>query len=304
MSNKTFSILVLLMLVSFCNSSCQSPFTFKENADGVELSQNGIPVFFYQKVPKSLTGKYVCNNYLHPLYNLNGDTLTQEFPRDHLFHRGVFWGWHQLFMGDKNLGDGWMNDGISYKVTKLQKENNKGKANLKVQVMWNSKSLDKPFIEENTTITVHNKTDNYRLIDFEIELKPLVQGLMIGGSDDEKGYGGFCVRMKMPDDLIFTSEKGKVKPQNLQLMAGKWMDFSGSFNGKKNGITILCHPSDINFPQPWILRQKASMQNVAFPGRQKYNLEKPLMLKYRLVVHNGDAGSLDLRRLQQEYEKK
>jgi hypothetical protein len=303
MSNKTFSILVLLMLVSFCNSSCQSPFAFKENVNGVELSENGIPVFFYQKIPKSLTGQYICNNYLHPLYNLIGDTLTQEFPPDHLFHRGVFWGWHQLFMGEKNLGDGWMNEGISYTVMKLQKESNKGKANLNVQVMWNSKSLDKPFIEENTTITVHNKTENYRLIDFEIELKPLVHGLMIGGSDDEKGYGGFCVRMKMPDDLIFTSENGKVKPQNLQLMSGRWMDFSASFNGKKNGMTILCHPSDINFPQPWILRQKASMQNVAFPGRQKYNLEKTLLLKYRLVIHNGDAGSLDIRRLQQEYEK-
>jgi hypothetical protein len=45
------------------------------------------------------------------------------------------------------------------------------------------------------------------------------------------------------------------------------------------------------------------MQNIVFPGRQKYILVKPLLLKYRLVIHKGDAESLDIRGLQQEYEK-
>ena len=68
-----------------------------------------------------------------------------------------------------------------------------------------------------------------RKIDFEITLKALVKGLQIGGSADQKGYGGFCVRMRLPDSLVFTSENGPVTPQELQIEAGPWMDFSGKF---------------------------------------------------------------------------
>ena len=74
-----------------------------------------------------------------------------------------------------------------------------------------------------------NLNADIRKIDFEITLKALVNGLQIGGSADQKGYGGFCVRMKLPDSLVFTSENGPVTPRELQVKAGPWMDFSGKF---------------------------------------------------------------------------
>ena len=64
-----------------------------------------------------------------------------------------------------------------------------------------------------------------RMIDFEISLKALIPGVFMGGSDDEKGYGGFCTRLHLPYDLVFTSDHGPVIPQTLQLIAGPWMDF-------------------------------------------------------------------------------
>ena len=104
------SLLIALFLMG-CGASSGSAdqgFTFKESPQGVELSENGNPVFFYQKEPKSANGEYHFNHYLHPLYSVNGDTLTEEFPDDHLHHRGVFWAWHQIYVGEKSLGDGWM----------------------------------------------------------------------------------------------------------------------------------------------------------------------------------------------------
>lgn len=67
----------LLIFVSFilgmmtCSSSPEmqkSPFPFKETYQGIELLENGNPVFFYQRKPESLKGQYICTNYLHPLY--------------------------------------------------------------------------------------------------------------------------------------------------------------------------------------------------------------------------------------------
>jgi hypothetical protein len=135
----------------------------------------------------------------------------------------------------------------------------------------------------------------------------LVPQLKIGGSADLKGYGGFCVRMRLPDSLNFTSEIGPVVPQELQIKAGPWMDFSGRFGTgpEISGITILCNPGMPDYPEPWILRQKGSMQNIVFPGQQSIDIpmDKPIILHYRLVIHNGNAGSLDMNQLQKEYSK-
>jgi hypothetical protein len=143
------------------------------------------------------------------------------------------------------------------------------------------------------------------MIDFLISLRATVPGVSLGGSNDEKGYGGFCTRIKMPDDLVFTSSNGPVKPQTLQIKAGPWMDFSGSFStgGEQHGLAILCHPDTPNYPAPWILRQKSSMQNIVYPGRDPVEIptDHPVKLKYRLVIHPGTADALDLEKLQSEF---
>jgi len=290
-------------------SSKKKGFVFTDTEQGIRLKENGKPVFFYQKLPKSLTGEYVCSNYIHPLYNLAGDTLTEEFPPDHPYHRGIFWTWHQLYIGTNSLGDGWINDGISQTVVKILTEQKDNNAEINVDVLWQSDTLshDKPFMKEKTSIIVHPLENDVRLIDFRIELNALIENLELGGSNDPKGYGGFCVRLKIPDNMIFTSENGPVTPQELQISSGRWMDFSGAFGNKTstNGVAILCSPDNPVYPSPWILRQKGSMQNAVFPGREriKLSIDKPVVLKYRLVIHNGDVKSIDLNKFQKEYSE-
>jgi hypothetical protein len=302
-------LLLLALITAFGCNVGRSPFVFKENEQGVNLTENGKPVFFYQRAVKSLTGRYVCNNYLHPLYSLTGDTLTQEFPADHPYHRGIFWAWHQLYIDNIKVGDGWVLDSISQEVSKMESGVKRNLARLTLDVYWKSSVWQngKPFIHEHTLISVHPLEKDIRMIDFEITLTALLPNVSIGGSEDEKGYGGFCTRIKLPADLVFTSAKGPVIPQTLQIVAGPWMDFSGTFgkNGLKSGVSILCHPKTPNYPAPWILRQVTSMQNVVFPGRERIvlKMEKPVILKYCLVVHNGGPDAVDFARLQEEYNK-
>ena len=104
------AFLFLALLLQGCNPSSGSEekgFTFRESSQGIELSEDGKAVFFYQKEPRSGDGASYFNNYLHPVYSLNGDTLTEEFPEDHLHHRGIFWAWHQIYVGEQSMGDGW-----------------------------------------------------------------------------------------------------------------------------------------------------------------------------------------------------
>jgi hypothetical protein len=311
---KYFSLLIvitLFFLMVCCSSGGKnrSPFRITETDQKIELKEDTNTVFIYQKKPKTRNGDYLCNNYIHPLYNLNGDVMTEEFPPDHPYHRGVFWAWHQLYADGKRLGDGWTNDSIAQDVMKVNYKNRKEQVQFKIDVSWRSLVYGngQPFMYEKTVITVHKADSSLRKIDFDIRLTAAVPNLQIGGSADQKGYGGFCVRMRTPSGLIFTSANGPVTPQDLQIKAGPWMDFSGMFDiaPRISGITILCHPSMPDYPEPWILRQKGSMQNVVFPGRERIDvpMNKSVVLRYRLIIHNGGAGSLNIPQLQEEYAR-
>ncbi len=289
----------LIVLTSSCGPSSDnnSPFSFVESDQGLELFENGKAVYFYQKEPKTLGGEYICNNYIHPLYAPNGDILTEESPADHPYHRGIFWSWHQHYINGQSIGDGWVMEDIANEVVEIEAGSDKTTASLDLKVLWRSPNHEqgKAYIEENTNIVVHLVKSGIRMIDFEITLQALVPGVSLGGSDDEKGYGGLCTRIKLPDDLVFTSTDGRVTPENLQIVAGPWMDFSGSFGAgvDQNGLSILCHPGTPNYPAPWILRQKSSMQNIVYPGREpvEISIDQPVKLRYRLILHTGDAGS-------------
>ena len=104
-----FIIVGMLFYVNF-SKDANTPFLITQNEDGIEITENGIPVIFYQKKMKSLNDEYPRNNYIHPLYNLKGEILTEDFPEDHPYHRGVYWAWHQIYVADSMVGDSWVLD--------------------------------------------------------------------------------------------------------------------------------------------------------------------------------------------------
>ncbi len=298
----------IISILDFCTFH-KSRFDFKKQQQGVILYENSRPVFFYQRELKTPDNKMYFNNYLHPLYSLEGDTITEEFPLDHPHHRGIFWAWHQIYLNNKNIGDSWVRENISEDVIDLQTKTSENTALLSLNILWRSSLVPnkKPFVDEHTVILVHQLENEIRAIDFEIRLRALVPGVSIGGSNDEKGYGGFCARIKHPQTLTFTSEGGPLLSQMNQIKAGSWMDFSNpnGRNGDISGITILCHPSTPNYPAPWILRgYEASMQNIVFPGRDRVeiSMNKVIVLRYRLIIHRGDMKNLDMQKIKAEYE--
>ena len=275
--------------------------------DRIEVFDDDSPVLTYQRATKSRDGKWPRANYVHPLYDLDGNVLTEDFPDDHGHHRGIFWAWHQVIANGKPVGDAWLCRDFAWDVQSTQVRRRAGFVSIFARVHWTSPDFvdnagnKQPFAEEATTIRVHSLVKGRRLIDFDIRIQPLVDGLRIGGSDDVKGYGGFSPRIRLTPEQSFVSEIGRVEPQKLALEAGTWMDISDG----KVGVAILTHPTNPNHPQPWILRRGRSMQNAVYPGRTPVAIPrgKPLALRYRLVVHRGTAEEAKIDRLQASYAK-
>jgi hypothetical protein len=290
------------------------PIQIVQSDEGFLVTEGEQTVLFYQRRPRSLEGKYTRADYVHPLYGLDGEILTEDFPADHLHHRGIFWAWHQVYVGDRRVGDGWSLRDISWDVydAKVLAVDSESRA-LRVQVLWKSplwtdaSGGQKPFIDETTTITVHRAGGDIRKIDFEIRLLALEDDVRIGGAKNERGYGGFSTRIRLPEGIEFTGRAGPVEPQGISVEAGPWLDFSGPFinDERITGLAILCHKSNPGYPLRWILRRRGSMQNPVWPGRDAVTLcrEKPVILRYRLIVHRGNVHHVDLNQLQAEYNR-
>jgi hypothetical protein len=169
--------------------------------------------------------------------------------------------------------------------------------------VWENKAV--PVVKEETTITAYASTEVYRAIDFDIRLCPLLDSVKIGGSEDMKGYGGFCLRLKLPKNISFVSQSKEVVPQETAVQAGPWMDFRGAFDNDSSsttGIAVFDHPCNPGSHGRWILRKEASMQNIPYPGRMPVTLPKSgLRLRYRIIIHKNNVSGGDIEALYKRY---
>ena len=266
-------------------------------------------VLFYQAATRSLDGQFSRAGYVHPLYDLHGNVVTEDFPADHPHHRGIFWAWHQCLVGGQPVGDGWACQDFQWQVEKMTTQSGRQWAGLEAHVRWSSPQLTDelgkpiPLVYERTQIRVHRRSGNYRVIDFDIQLNPLVADLQLGGSSDDKGYGGFSPRLVMPADPVFHGQRGSVEPERTAVDGGGWMTISDA--RQEQGVTIMCHRSLPGFPQKWILRKAGSMQNPVYPGRTAAALQigQPWRLRYRLVLWHGGMTAEQTEQLYRKYNR-
>lgn len=295
-------IFLLFTFFLITQSISAQNFSYKKSGEGIEISENNKPVLFFQTKPKAVSGKFERAGYIHPLYDLNGNVLTEDSPEDHPYHRGIFWAWHQIVVDGKNVADGWMSERISFVPGKMQVTKSATNTILTSQLTWKVSDSANPAVDvvsENSRINIYRAKEHYRVMDFDIYLKPLVNDLKLGGSDDPKGYGGFCLRIKLPDSMQFISGDSTVTPQETAVMAGPWMDFRTD----EGGIAVFGYKGD-GAQHPWILRKAKSMQNVPYPGRTPVAIPaEGLKLKYRIVIHDGQLSSADIEKLYREYSK-
>ena len=303
----------LLLAVAGCDPALQppsfgQPVEVREEAGGFLVTESGEPALFYQLEPKSLAGEHRRSNYVHPLYGLDGEELTEDFPADHPHHRGIFWAWHQVLVGAVRAGDQWLARDFSWRLRDA--EALPSGDGVRVTHRWHSAAFRDgavPIAEEVATVTVRRSSPDFRCIDFDILVTALQEGVRLGGSENEKGYGGFSVRVRMIEGLRIAGPEGPVEPRPGPIGVGDWVDFSGAFGapGGVSGVAVLVHPAAEGYPQQWILRGPAtpSMQNPVWPGRDPALLPpgRSVRLRYRLVVHRGVAEADDLAALASAY---
>ncbi|MFW6162723.1 MAG: DUF6807 family protein [Planctomycetota bacterium] len=310
------SVLSVLFVLSVASpaSAAEEGFAWKPvTEDSLGLYEDGQPVLVYNHgmiLKKGVPERYRRACYLHPVYGLDGEVITDDFPRDHRHHRGIFWAWPHIKVGDAKEVQTWIPRGIDNKLVKwVRKEADAKHAVLECENGWFVG--DKKVVAEHLELVAHPAEGNTRALDFELTWTATDEPVRLTGAGG-KSYGGFNVRYNTrfrekdgikPKQVTITVPSGVTK-KDLPDTRLKWADFIAPFPGAQgqSGAAVFIHDSHPDYPPTWLTRHYGCLC-VGWPGVKGGTLQpgKPVTCRYRVLIHRGDLGLASLKKAYEAY---
>jgi Family of unknown function (DUF6807) len=295
----------LLLALSKIELDREPGLAFVEDAAAgtLTITDKGKSVLTYRfgdRLPAGIDAKQTRSCYIHPLYSLDGETLTDDFPGDHLHHHGLFWAWPIVEVRGVRTSN-WEPAEASLRqhfVRWVRRDASKNGARLVVENVWKLKEKE-DVLRETVEIMAHPAIWAGRAIDIEISLRPLGGPLELRGAPaDNKGYGGLCFRAAPGfHGAEMTTDQGRIAEDSV----GKsflWADLSTDpdpgWGIQESGVAIFVHPGHPDHPLAWLVRNSyAGVLNPSWPGLEGKTLapETTTSLRYRIYVHRGDAAA-------------
>lgn len=224
--------------------------------------------------------------YFHPLYGLDGEVLTDDFPVDHYHHRGLFWAWPHVRVGT-NTVDLWMLSGIEQRFERwLEREPGPGNARLALENGWYVGR--QKVMAEQVVLVTHPTSSEGRVLDLELTWTPLGQPITLAGAEG-KSYGGLTLRFAPRTRTVLTTPRGQ-GTNDLYMTRLPWADLSGNLGGNQAGVgaAILVAPDHPDYPPMWLTRHYGVLC-LGWPGVEPKTLSpgQPIQARYRIWVHRG-----------------
>jgi hypothetical protein len=301
--------------------------TITPEADVVHVAIDGKPFTDFV-----LRGGNAMKPYLHPLRSATGKVVTRHFPMekvegeptDHPHQRGL-WFAHERVNGF----DFWNNE-ADYKspirgrivVTKISEvQNGPTVGSFKADLEWTDPEGRKLLSEARKT--TFRKTPTLRIIDLDITLTAAGE-VTFGDSKD----GAFGIRLaaaleepeggppKSGNTIPGTGTILNAEGETSKTVWGKpsnWIDYSGEVDGEKVGVTVFDH-SENSRRARWHVRNYGLLAANPFglkvftgdktqDGSLVLKAGESLRLRYRVVIHPGDAKAAGIGQLWDEYLK-
>jgi hypothetical protein len=311
MRRTTLVALIALPLLGTSLSAAQ--FDVHQEADGVTVTLDGelMTRYLIQSGPKPI---------LWPLIGPTGKEMTRQYPMrdaldterdDHVHHRSL-WFTH----GDVGGVDFWSESGKNGRIVHREFVTVEGgeQATIVARNDWLSAG-GKKICEEQRTFEFHADASS-RWIDVELAVKASEGPVKFGDTKE----GSFGVRvagtMKVdaePGGRIVNSD-GLIDKDAWGKRAF-WVDYSGPVDGETVGLAILNHPTSFRFPTHWHVRTYGLFTANPFgwhdfersrdvDGSYVLDSGQVMTLRYRVVLHKGNAESANLADVFDRYAKK
>lgn len=280
-------------------------FTAEKRANAVEVrAPDGgvIARYVTGPLPAGETAPSVESfGYFHPLRTPAGEVVTDLGPADHRHHRGVFLAWVQM-EGAFPAADFWgwgakaPKEGrrIANREVHVETGTSEG-VGFRAVNAWISEGVE--ILLEECRARVSRRAPS-NLIDLEYRLTATKSAVRIAANP----FGGFCYRARPRGRLEVRGPDGVVtRPDSVFDRAetnwppARWYDATyREEDGKTTGVAVIDHPA--NPRSTWHIHRGIHMVNPCIVATEPLTIrrDRPLVLRYRLVVHDGDAAAADL----------
>lgn len=245
---------------------------------------------------------YERGDYIHPLFGPNGETLTDDYPKDHPHHRGVWWSWPVTRWKDQ-VADIWAVVGVWARPVAMRRiESGPVFAVIEAENVWEFGKDRTPIAREEVLIRAFRQSDGSRFVDVEVRLTALKDDVAIGGRP-KAGYGGFSLRAAPCEDRKITLH---LDPEGTDPRRA-WIDYSGAFAGGRgvSGVAIFERVTNPDYPNPLHEYPGCNCVMPAYPEMREVALskDKPLVLEHRLWIHPGGPEESKLADIWTAYAK-
>lgn len=251
---------------------------------------------------EGVAAKWNRSTYVHPIYGLDGEVLTDDFPKDHLHHRGLFWAWPHVIIDGKNY-DLWAVEGIYQRFGRwLTRDAGPTGAVLGVENGWFIG--DKKVVEEKVVLRIHPAAHDEQILDVELTWIPIDKPVTLQGAEG-KSYGGFTLRFGPRSETVITTPQGQ-NPEDLPMTHLPWADFSARFEGRtqSSGAAIFIAPTHPDYPPEWLTRHYGVLC-VGWPGvtAKTFQPGEKIRCDYRVLIHRGNRDAGTLQKAYRDYER-
>jgi hypothetical protein len=308
----------ILLLTLLCTGGVAlAQVNIQRASDRIVVDVNGAE--FTQIVFDELNNK----PYLYPLRAASGTVVTRHFPmetipgesHDHPHHRGV-----SFTYADVNGINFWSSD-------PSQKNDKQGRIRLdrveSIETGAKSGTVSLVFRWESPTgqrmLTERRRMVFYahpslRIVDFDFELTAADGPVRFG--DTKEGMFSIRLATGLTEEAggVIVSASGLRTEKNVWGTRANWIDDSGEVDGEKLGVAILDHPENPRYPTYWHCRGYGLIAANIFgwhdfqrdshaDGSLTLNAGETLRLRYRVVVHPGNAESARIGDLYRQYAR-
>lgn len=250
------------------------------------------------------------SSYIHPLYGLDGEVLTDDFPADHLHHRGVFWAWPHVGI-DGVTHDLWMLKGVAHRFERWRgREATREQARLEIENGWYVG--ERKVMAEQVRILVQPATEFERVIDLAFVWTPVDRPVRLAGAEG-KSYGGLTLRYAPGTNTVITTPLGS-QSEDRYMTRLPWADLTrewlaadpGGEAGPRrtSGAAVLIGPDHPDYPPTWLTRHYGVLC-VGWPGvdGRQFAPGEAIRCRYRIWVHRGQPTAEQFGRAYDRYLK-
>ncbi|MBK8000530.1 MAG: PmoA family protein [Verrucomicrobia bacterium] len=307
MTFKFLNLLFVAAILPAARLNAADSFRFTNTTDkSLALFEGDRPVFVYNhgviKPPAGVPADRARSSYIHPLYGPDGEVLTDDFPKDHYHHRGLFWSWPHVRIGDQHY-DLWMLNGIEHRFERwLSREAGANGATLGVENGWYVG--ERKVVREQVWIRTTPSIRDDRALDVELTWTPIAEPLTLEGAEG-KSYGGLTLRFAPRTNTVITTPLGQGE-KDLTITRLPWADLSARFAGREqaSGAAIFVAPDHPDYPPEWLTRHYGVLC-LGWPGVKPKTFQpgETIRCRYRVWIHRGAASVERLKQAYQAYDQ-